>query len=615
MPKLNKGTPQRAAVIDRLGRCADRLRSAYSFWRKSFKWKLVSIFALIVFANLLVIGFFVSREAAFKIQEDDMKFSSLVLKQANLNLERYLGEYERFLLTLGSSEQLQSWSSLSVDRQKQSVVPFYVLESDFIKPFVNSHPEMISVVLFHQLGNQAYITTELGIKPGYRMSDEPWFQSINPIQRATYIAEITSDYVDTQLNEVRLPVISIIKRVGFNGATYIKLDIKPDLMQSILNEMNIGKNGVGFITNGSGTIVAHPKRELLQMQMDADMQRRIGQADSGSFIHPGTNEIVVYRSIHGTDWKSVIVIPYVEVAGSVYEIRNIIMVTAAICLAASGIFIVLVSTSVTRRISVLKQRIKQTGHGNIDAPIEVEGEDEISALAQSYNEMLSDLQQHIKRLAEARLAEQQAVLFSLQSQIDSHFLYNTLEIINSMATKIRHNDIEQITISLAHMFRYTANFRQTDVTLEQEVQHLKRYLQIIQIRYGDAFAYTLTMDNACKEVHCLKVILQPIAENAVRHGFEMKAKRLKLTIRILRNESGWVEVYIADDGMGFDPDRLAELTQRLGQAEEQNADFTRIGLLNIQHRLNMRYNRPDAKLTIGNNPGGGAYVKMTFPAE
>jgi len=598
-----------------LGRIAGRLNAVLSFWRKSFKWKLVSIFVLIVFVNLAVVGFFVSREAAFKIQEDHMNFSGLVLKQANLNLERYLREYERFLFTLGASEQLQTWSSLSVDRQTESVVPFYVLERDFIRPFGNSHPEMVSAMLYHQGGNQVYFASELGIKPGYKMNGEPWFRNVNPVQRAAYIAEISANYVDSQLKPVNLPVISIVKRVGFNGTTYIKLDIKPDLMQSILNEMNIGKNGVGFITDSSGTIIAHPQRELLSTRMDSRLFSRIAPSGSGSFIHPGTKEIVVYQPIDGTDWKSVIVIPYNDVAGTVYEIRNIIIVTAAVCMAASALFIVFISTSVTRRISALKRKMKQTGYGNIDTPAEVEGEDEISTLAQSYNQMLSDLQQHIKRLAEARLAEQQAVLFSLQSQIDSHFLYNTLEIINSMATKIQHEDIEQITISLAHMFRYTANYRQTDVTLGQEVQHLKRYLQIIKIRYGEAFEYELSIDEACLDVKCLKVILQPIAENSVRHGFETNVKHLKLTVRILMRDYGLMEVYIGDSGTGFKPERLEELTERLGFAEHQYSDFQRIGLLNIQYRLRMRYDRPDARLEIGNNPDGGASVKLYFPAE
>ncbi|WP_282939105.1 sensor histidine kinase [Paenibacillus sp. RC67] len=597
----------------RLARPISLLEPLWSRWKTSFKWKLVSIFVLVVFANLLLIGIFTVRETSSKIQQDDMQFSSLILKQANLNLVRYLQEYERFLFTLGSSEQLQSWSNLSIGRKPESVVPFYVLESDYIKPFTNTHPELLSVMLYHVSGNQAYFTTDAGIRPGYTMGQEPWFNQINPMQKVTYLSDITSNYVDSALNPMRLPIVSIVKRVGFNGVTYIKIDIKPDLMQSILNEINIGKSGVGFIINSSGLIVAHPQRDKLLTPLDHSIRSRMKDTPGGSFIIPGSNEIVVYQSIEGTDWKSVIVIPYVEVAGSVVDIRRIIISTAAICMVLSVLFIIFVSSSITRRISKLKQFMKQTGRGQIDVPITIEGEDEISTLAQSYNVMLSDLQQHIKRLSESKLAEQQAVLFSLQSQIDSHFLYNTLEIINSMATQIRHYEIESITISLAHMFRYTANYRHTDVTVRDEVQHLKRYLQIIQIRYGDAFDYTLQVDEACLDTPCLKVILQPIAENAVRHGFEKNVKQLSLSIVVQRTEQGTLGVIVTDNGAGFTEQRLQDLRDQLAHAESDYTDFQRIGLLNIQYRLRMRYHAAGPGIEIGNSPQGGAFVHMQFP--
>ncbi|MDB5083165.1 MAG: hypothetical protein JWN30_51, partial [Bacilli bacterium] len=579
------------------------------------KWKLISIFSAIVLCNLVVVGYFVNGQVSREIQKDDINLSSLVLQQVNLNLARYLNDYENFIYTLGTSDALGAWTDLSnAGNRAESVVPFYMIQTDYIKPFLLSHPELLSVMLYISERNQAYFSPVYGIQTGYSMSKEPWLTKVSVVANINYFSGVSSMYVDPHnLRPVNLNPITMVKRFGINGSTFVKVDFQPTLLQNILDKINIGNNGVGLIVNSEGTIVAHSQQDSVQSQLDPSIFSRIQGTQRGSFVLPTSGEIVIYQSIGNTNWKSVILIPFEEIAGSIYSIRNFMILFAAFCLLVSAFLIFMISSSITRRITKLREIMKYTGQGQIDLPVPVEGEDEISILADAYNRMLDDLRQNIRRSADAKLAEEQAVLLSLQSQIDSHFLYNTLEIINSMATQIEHQEIEQITISLSHMFRYTANYHQTEVTIREEVQHLLSYLQIIKIRFEQLFTYVLHVEDSCWEAKCLKVILQPLAENAIKHGFERTGSPLHLLIEVRNLENQWIQVTIADNGKGFSEQELEQLNRQFQNNDMHYSDFRRIGLLNIQYRLNTRYAAMEAGINIEND--NGAVVKLVFPFE
>lgn len=584
-------------------------------WKSSLKWKLISIFLVIVMFNLIVIGFFVNRYVTMAIEKDSIQLSRLILKQANLNLDRYLEDIEQFMFTLSSSQELLSWTSLTGARKAESVVPYSMIVNDYIQPFARMHPELLSLTLYNTNGNEAHYSPVYGLKIDYSMNGEAWLGQIAPTGQTTYRVETSHNYVDAMLNPLSLQVITMVKKFGFDGSTYLRIDIQPTLLNNILKEMNPGNNGVGFIVNAEGIIVAHPNKELFLSPLEASMMQEMDKSASGAFVWNDSGEIAIYENIVGTDWKSVITIPYEDIATSIYKIRNVVFGITAACLIVSAISIVVVSSSITRRISKLKRFMKHTGLGHIHVPVEVEGQDEISALANSYNRMLVDLQEHIKRLAESKVAEQQAVLFSLQSQIDSHFLYNTLEIINSMASQIRAADIEQMTVNLASLFRYTANYKDTQATIRDEVEHMQRYLHIIQIRYGDNFTYDLSVDESCWKAVCPKVILQPLAENAVKHGFETSGGTLHLSVTIRRIEENRIEICFADSGTGFPENKIKELNDKLQKENSHYSDFQRIGLLNIHYRLTMQYASHRTRIQVGNSDSGGAEVHICLPTN
>ena len=589
------------------------MRKLLSKWKSSLKWKLIIVCMAIVFFNLAVVGYFVHQQVSSAIEQDAMESSGLVLKQANLYLSEYLDEIEKFMFSLGMSQELFSWSTLAGERKAESIVPYSMIQKDYIHPFARGHPELLSISMYSTRGNEVHFSPHYGLNFHYRLREESWFSEVAPAGKTTYLVTMSDNYVNDTFQPVPMQVITMVKKFGFNGAIYVKVDIQTTLLQTILNEINLDGHVTGFIVNADGEIIAHPQEASFLSKLDRAIMARMNLSPSGAFVKPDRKEIVVYERIADSDWKSVITLPYSEVTMSIVKIRDVVILTATSCLLVSALFIVLISSSITNRLNRIKRSMKHVGQGNIDATLPVEGQDEISILERSYNHMLDDLQLHIKRLSESELAEKHAVLFSLQSQIDSHFLYNTLEIINSMATRIRHYDIEQITVSLARMLRYSANYRDTGVTVRQEVQHMLSYLQIVKIRYGDLFTYDIQTEEACMEVNCIKVILQPIVENAVKHGYESTGEPFHISVHIQLEAGKCVSILVKDNGKGFSEPQLRELEQQMRNGDLHYTDFQRIGLLNIQYRLKVHYDSVFAEIQARNGPDGGAEVVLRFP--
>lgn len=590
-----------------------------TIWGSSFRSKIIFSFIIIVLVNLIVIGVIVNLQVSRTIKNDATQLSLLVLEQANLNLTGYLKEYEKFLLTLGTSQELQAWANFSSgDERAQSIVPYSAIVKDFVSPFVNNHPELLSIQFYHApSSNHMVYSNGYGYKPGYAIEEEKWIFDLSPINKITFHIDINKKYVDNSLKTLDISYISLVKSFNYKGSVYVKLDIEPVLMQNILNHLNLGNGAVGFIVDNNGTIVAHPNQALILTPIADNINKGLQESPYGYYVDQKSGDLLIFKPIPGTEWKSVFAIPYEEIMGSIYTTRNMVIGTAIVCLLVSILIIVVMSSSLTSRIMKLKRALYHTGQGRISVMLPVEGRDEISALSHSYNNMLTDLKYSIERLSKAQFAEQQAVLLSLQSQIDSHFLYNTLEIINSMASRIQHDDIENITVSLAQMFRYTANYKFTSVTLQDEMNHLLNYLRIIEIRYLERFSYQLKADENCMDAKCMKVILQPLAENAVKHGLNGDVDSLHIAITVQRYDEHTVEFLVSDNGIGFSEQRLQELREQLSQhdSDTPSPHSDRIGLLNIQHRLNLHYPTQMAKLQIGNNSVRGAYVQILFPYQ
>jgi two-component system sensor histidine kinase YesM len=585
--------------------------------RRSMKRKLA--FAMIA-VNLLIVGamgLFSYWETAKTVRHEIDGLATQIIKQTNLNLSRYISEYEYNFLMFAESSEVKDWLTLKPDDKLGSFSVLNKVTMKYLQPFFAQHPEILSITLYNKNGNEINVTTRYGFNYLYSFSKDSVLQQLAQSDRMTYIVRINPDFVDSGNSPLEIPVVSMIKKISYGKESgFLKWDIDLNPIYTILQEIKLGQKGVAVIVDREGRIVAHPDRSLIAAKSEIDYLEPIGDNTSGSYFRKDTNEMVMYTSVPYTGWYILAVVPFGEVAKSVGKIKQITWITALAGLVFSVVLAIGISSTFTKRLARLRQMIKRTELGSFDRRLDIEGVDEIADLSRAYNRMLENLESSVVQLAESKTLQQQAVLSALQSQINSHFLYNTLETINSLANLAGHREIETTTIALSKMLRYTADYKTAVVTVQDELEHLHHYLQIIGVRFGADLMYDVQVAEDVRQAPCLKAILQPIAENSVKHGLEATGEPIRFTVAAGR-EGHLVVIRIADDGLGFEPDKLSRIQRRIESLNESEGLMPdeRIGVLNVHSRLRMFYRHvPEAGLRLYNDPDGGAVVEIRFPA-
>lgn len=241
--------------------------------------------------------------------------------------------------------------------------------------------------------------------------------------------------------------------------------------------------------------------------------------------------------------------------------------------------------------------------------------DEIGTLYNEYSNMLEELNASIKRDYQDKLNILDAQMKSLEARINSHFLFNTLESINSMAEIDENENIATMSLALGNMFRYAIKTPSEIVTLQDEINHVKDYVSIQAIRFSNKFTLTLDIPDELYQQKVLKLILQPLVENSFYHGLNYCTAGDNITIQAKR-DSSILYITVSDNGQGMTQEVLDELRAKLSE----EASFTElghrnkqgIGLKNIHSRIELYYGRGYG-LSITSTPGEGTSITIKIP--
>lgn len=243
-------------------------------------------------------------------------------------------------------------------------------------------------------------------------------------------------------------------------------------------------------------------------------------------------------------------------------------------------------------------------------------DNEIGTVVRSLNTMLDEkertdreIRESQKKMYEAELAKKQLQVLAYRNQINPHFLYNTFECIRSMALYYDADEIAEITMALANVFRFAVK-GENMVSVKEEVTYIQEYAKIIHYRFMDRIRVVIDMDERVKEKKVIKLILQPLVENAVFHGLEKTIHGGEVHVKIRQMENEKMLFIVEDNGCGIAPDKLKEIRQGLGKQENQKG----IGMSNIYQRLDLFYGS-DMSFTIESEPENGTKVTILVPEK
>ncbi|WP_029192514.1 cache domain-containing sensor histidine kinase [Paenibacillus harenae] len=335
--------------------------------------------------------------------------------------------------------------------------------------------------------------------------------------------------------------------------------------------------------------------------------------------------IVQTSTLSETGWELISVIPKDELLEELNTVQRLNIVTYAVMFGILSFFLIIFFTRILKPVKELMDFMKSYPKIGRESRIHVAYQNEIGVLAVSLNRMLDEIDslsgeiQHTqKRMYEMEIAKKQMEISAYRNQINPHFLYNTLECIRAMAFYYKVQDIADISASLSNMFRYSVKGSDF-VTVQDEISHVKEYAKIVGFRFmGKIRVIIDAVDENLLKLKTIKMLLQPIVENAVFHGLERKIDNGIVRIGVHKISRSQVQYVIQDNGNGMEEQQLRKLTERLrlfeNKGQEAKDAMQGIGLSNIYWRIKLLYG-DEAGMHIESKSGVGTTVKITFPLE
>lgn len=330
------------------------------------------------------------------------------------------------------------------------------------------------------------------------------------------------------------------------------------------------------------------------------------------------NQMIQMKASEVNDWKVVMVVPVKAVTREVDVLYYRIFLVMVACVGLCGIMIFHLYKSFMDPIGKLNASMKEVYGGNLNAYVEVKQKNEVGDMIHYYNSMLKRINTHIIEDLQSERKKKELELEVLMSQINPHFLYNTLENIVWMSNEAGRPDIGRTAASLGRMYRLSISGGQVIVPMEHEIEHLMAYVKIQKNRYKEAFELDLMTDmRQIHELFSLKIILQPAVENSFLYG--MTGLKHPMMIRLtVKEKGGWVIIKIMDNGHGMCREKLREVRDQIlfgkikREEETQNRRSTGIGLHSIESRIKL-YFGVERAVSIYSKKNAGTLTVIRIP--
>lgn len=537
-----------------------------------------------------------------------------------------LDQVDRIIMSIYSDLDAASSNLLSSSEYSGLTDEYRTLlmTQTFYQRLLNLRADFNSIYIYVSPSKQISYAVNGIVNRDYDPTNEEWFKKTVAADGGTIISAPHEPFQLHGADKV-ISFSRILKRFDTNqddAYGVILIDLSMDAIRSIVDKADLSTaTGVVILDEGGNTLFERDSRLGPEGLSDA-VRSRVASSPHGNFALRigGDKYLLSYGTIGITGWKSLTLTPFSEIRQDRDKLLLFSLALAGVALLITVAIAYLFSRRLFKPIRTLKQGIVQVKQGNFDVDLEPTTGDELGQVVFSFNAMVKTIKQLIAEKYEEAIARQDAEFRYLQSQMNPHFMFNTLQTINGMAIVNEVPEISAASNNLARMLRYNIDMKQRTVTIREELDNAVCYLQIQKIRFREYLDYELSLDEDIYDSTIVKLILQPILENAIVHGIEPKGDNGRIRLTGSRNGDA-VRLQVIDNGIGMDEEQLARLMRGIREesepgdvpADDGSKRHNRVGLRNIHKRIQIIYG-PRYGITVESSPGEWTRVIIDLPA-
>ena len=573
--------------------------------KTSIRYTIFSYFTISALAAIVLIGVTLYAQMSQQLKAAVREENQAVLGQINRSVDSYL----RTIMKL--SDSLYYGVIKNADLDKETV------NSQITLLYDNNKDSIANIALLSKDGELLEAVPAARLKTGMDVTKEQWFSNtLNRTDNLHFTTPHVQYIFDNNENQYRW-VITLTRAVEITHGTsteqgILLLDIRYSSLQQILDNITLGNQGYLYMVSSSGDLIYHPRMQMIETGQMSENTAMAADYRDGSFRerYEGEWREVSVKSVGYTGWKLLSVTPEKGL-----PLNNLkIQLFGVFVIGAFLLVLVLTNNFISSRITTPIQKLEKSVNaieaGDLDTEVYQGGSYEIRHLGRSIGEMAK----RIKTLMEDIVAEHESKRKSefniLQSQINPHFLYNTLDIIVWMIENEQKQDAVRIVTALARFFRISLSKGKSIITVRDELEHVRNYLMIQQTRFKNKFVYTIDAEDGVMELVSLKLMLQPLVENAIYHGMEFMDGDGEICVKVYREDTElWFR--ISDNGLGMTEEQTRSLLDEQNHISSKRGSG--IGVKNVNERIRLYFGESYG-LAIWSEPDEGTVITIHLPA-
>ncbi len=590
-----------------MGRVREAVRSRWQvlYRRSSIQMILSLSFTAVAVVGMVFMGLTLFLRFSYTTNAQQAENSQRLLSQVNWNLDAYL----RGMMRISDTAYYNVIKNIDLD--EGSLTPALELL------YGSNRDSIVSMAVFSEEGELLSATPLRTLKNSISPQREDWFvQAMDKIENlhfsTPHVQNLWSDVDERYRWVVSLSRYVELSRGGAIEGGVLLLDMSFDGIEQICKDVELDDGGYLYLIDDSGEIIYHPRQQLIYAGLQQENNLMAAGYTDGSHEEQfqGQSRQVTVKTVGYTGWKLVAVVPRESLWTNYSQLVLFFLFVVLFSIFLLVFVNLRLSEWITAPVKKLDRAVKDLEARRSDVDFDVGGPTEVEHLSHSIRSMVSTMDHLMEDIIQQEEQKRRSELDVLQSQINPHFLYNTLDSVVWMTENGRTQDAVVMLTSLARFFRISLSRGSNVIPIADELEHARHYLTIQKMRYKNKFSTDIIAEDGVESLYTIKLIVQPVLENAIYHGMAYADGDGEITVRAFQ-DGGDVCIEVTDNGPGMPEEVVRGLLE--GAGPNTGAKGSGIGFRNVHQRLRLNFGEPYG-LTILSEPDDGTTVRIRLPA-